>query len=115
MISGIFSAAFISNLQIWGSGVAIFAGNTIHGGDASHFYLGKYRLDGNNQISGTIDVAKYSTHQNSVFGPLTPFRLILNGLIMTNERSFELSGYVEGHPELQIRITLNKLEELIEA
>jgi hypothetical protein len=48
MTSRIFSAAFISNLQLGGSGVAIFTGNTIHGGDASHYYRGKYRFDENN-------------------------------------------------------------------
>jgi len=115
MTSGIFSAAFTSNLQIGGCGVAIFADNTIHGGDASHYYRGKYRFDENNQISGTIDVVKYSNLQHSIFGPLTPFRLILSGLIITNDRAFELSGHVEGQPQLQIRIALNKLEELIEA
>ncbi len=115
MTSGIFSAAFISNLQLGGSGVAIFAGNTIHGGDASHYYRGKYRFDENNQISGTIDVVKYSTLHDSIFGPLAPFRLILNGHIIANDRAFELSGHVEGQPQLQIRIALNKLEELIEA
>jgi hypothetical protein len=115
MTSGIFSAVFASNLQIGGCGVAIFQGNTIHGGDASHYYLGKYRFDDSNQISGTIDVVKYSTLQDSIFGPLAPFRLILNGHIITNDRAFELSGHAEGRPQLQIRIALNKLEELIEA
>ena len=115
MTSGIFSAVFASNMNIAGCGVAIFTDNTIHGGDASHYYRGKYKLDDRNQISGTIDVVKYSTLQDSIFGPLAPFRLILNGHIITNDRAFELSGHVEGQPQLQIRISLNKLEELIEA
>ncbi|MCX5722478.1 MAG: hypothetical protein NT179_10695 [Nitrospirae bacterium] len=115
MTSGIFSAAFTSSLQIAGCGIAIFRDNTIHGGDASHYYRGKYRFDEKNQISGTIDVVKYSDLQNSVFGPLTPFRLILSGHIITNDRAFELSGHVEEQPQLKIRIALNKMEELIEA
>jgi hypothetical protein len=41
MTSEIFSAAFLSNLQLGGGGVAIFTGNTIQGGDASHYYQGK--------------------------------------------------------------------------
>lgn len=115
MTSGIFSAAFMSNQQKVGCGVAIFTGNTIHGGDASCYYRGKYRLDGNNQIVGTIDVAQYSTAGASIFGPITEFRLILTGHIITNETAFELSGYMEDQPQLKIRIILNKLEELIEA
>ena len=115
MTSGVFSAAFISNLNSGGSGVAIFSGNTIHGGDASHYYRGKYRFDDNNQISGTIDVVKYSPIQNSVFGPIASFRLKLDGHIILNERAFELSGHIEGQPQLQIKIALNKLDDLIEA
>jgi hypothetical protein len=115
MTSGIFSATFISNLNSGGSGVAIFSGNTIHGGDASHYYRGKYRFDDKNQISGTIDVVKYSPVQNSVFGPIADFRLKLDGHIIVNERAFELSGHVEGQPQLLIRIALNKLDDLIEA
>lgn len=115
MTSGVFSAAFVSNQNRGGFGVAIFSGNTIHGGDASYYYRGKYRFDERNQISGVIDVAKYSTIQNSVFGPIDSFRLILDGHIIVNETAFELSGHVEGQSQLLIRIVLNKLEDLIDA
>jgi hypothetical protein len=115
MTSGIFSAAFISSQNSGGFGVAIFSDNVIHGGDASYYYRGKYRLDHNNQMSGTIDVARYTTIQNSVFGPMDSFRLKLDGHIVVNERAFELTGHIEGQPQMQIKIVLNKLEDLIEA
>jgi len=115
MTSGIFSAVFASNQQVGGCGVAIFSGNTIHGGDASHYYRGKYRFDENNQISGNDRCCQVLNPSGFCLGPLTPFRLILNGHIITNDRAFELSGHVEGQPQLQIRIALNKMEELIEA
>jgi hypothetical protein len=108
MTSGIFSAAFISSQNSGGFGVAIFSDNVIHGGDASYYYRGKYRLDHNNQMSGTIDVARYTTIQNSVFGPMDCH-------IVVNERAFELTGHIEGQPQMQIKIVLNKLEDLIEA
>ena len=113
MTSGIFSAVFTSS-RSGDCGVAIFTGNTIHGGDASHYYRGKYRLDGNNQISGAIDVVKYSKLHDSIFGPMTPFRLILTGHVIMNKKQFELSGHVDGQPQLKIQISLNKLEGLVE-
>jgi|SRR5215813_2481509 len=114
MTSGIFSAVFVS-VRSGACGVAILTDNTIHGGDCSHYYRGTYRLDENNQISGAIDVVTYSTLQDSIFGPVTPFRLILTGHLITNEKQFELSGHVEGQPQLQIHISFNKLEDLIKA
>lgn len=115
MFSGIFAAVFQSNQQKGGCGIAVFSGNTIHGGDSSHYYRGKYKFDERNQISGTIDVSQYSDLQSSVFGPLKNFRLVLTGHIIQNERSLQLSGHVEGQPQLQITIVLNKIDELIEA
>ncbi|HSL03030.1 MAG TPA: GrlR family regulatory protein [Nitrospiraceae bacterium] len=114
MISGIFSVTFASNQNVGGYGVAVFSGNAVHGGDASHYYRGKYKLDERNLISGTIEVVKYSTLHNSVFGPLDNFKLILNGQVIVNDKEFELSGPVEGHPEFLIRIALKKVDELIE-
>ena len=115
MISGIFSAEFISNRNGAGCGVAIFSGNTVHGGDSSHYYRGKYRLDERNQIAGTIEVFKYSTLSNSVFGPLDRFKLILNGIVSLDNNAFELSGQVQGQPNLMITISLKKMDDLIEA
>ena len=115
MIKGIFSAEFLSNQDMAGFGVAVFAENTVHGGDASYYYRGKYRLEGKNLVSGTIDVARYSTLHNSVFGTIGNFKLKLNGVMIVNDKEFEMSGSVEGHPELIIRIVLKKIDELIEA
>jgi hypothetical protein len=44
MISGLFSAEYKSNLGGAGCGVAVFSGNAVHGGDASHYYRGKPRI-----------------------------------------------------------------------
>jgi hypothetical protein len=113
MISGIFSAVFASNKNMFGCGVAIFSGNAIHGGDASFYYRGKYKLEADNQMSGTIEAIKFSPIQNSVFGPaMDRFRLKLTGIV--NTQGFELSGPVEGRPDLLITISLKKIDELIE-
>ena len=59
MFSGIFTAEFKSNQKMGGCGIAVFSGNTIHGGDSSHYYRAKYRFDERNPISGAIDVSQY--------------------------------------------------------
>jgi hypothetical protein len=110
MISGIYSAVFFSNKNKGGCGVAIFTGNAIHGGDASHYYRGKYSLHEKNRISATIDVVKYSTLHDSIFGPLDRFRLILNGIV--DDQGFDLSSPMEGRPDLMITISLRKMDEL---
>jgi hypothetical protein len=115
MISGIFAANFGSNSNRFGTGVAVFSNNLIHGGDSAYYYRGKYKLDDGNRISGTIDARKYSNLIESVFGPgMDSFRLNLNGFIV-NDNGYELQGRVEGRPDLVISIILNKLDELIEA
>ena len=113
MISGIFSAVFASNQNSGGTGVAIFSGNAIYGGDTSFYYRGKYKLDDKNRISGTLDIVKHSDLLNSVFGPVDKFRLILNGVV--NSEGFELSGQIDGQPSKIIMIVLKKVDELVEA
>ena len=113
MISGIFTAAFRSNQGKMGTGVAIISGGFVHGGDDAFYYRGKYKLEDVNKFSGKIEVVKYSEQSVSVLGPLTHYNLILNGIV--NDTGFELSGQVEGKPNLMITITLKKVDDLIEA
>ena len=112
MISGIYSAQFASNKQMVGSGVVIFTGGTLHGGDASYYYKGKYKRDDKNNVTATVEVANHSGNPSSVFGPLKTYRLTLNGVANTQE--FTLSGPVEGQPSLLITISLRKVDEVIE-
>jgi hypothetical protein len=113
MLSGIYSAVFASNNNVVGSGVVIFTGGTLHGGDASYYYKGKYKLGGSNSISAKVEVANYSGTPSSIFGPLKSFRLTLNGI--ENNQEFTLSGQIEGQPTRMITITLKKVDELVEA
>jgi hypothetical protein len=110
MIPGIYSSAFFSNKNMGGCGVAIFTGNAIHGGDASHYYRGKYSIHGENQMSASIDVVKYSTLNDSIFGPVGRFRLLLKGIV--DEQGFDLSGPMEGVPDVTITMSLRKMGEL---
>lgn len=114
MLSGIYSARFVSNQNLGGYGVAVFSGNAIHGGDTSFYYRGKYKLSDKDSISGTIEVIKHSTLHNSIFGPVDEFKLVLNGIVDNQGEGLTLSGQIEGHPTAIITIELLKLDELIE-
>ena len=114
MISGIYSAVFASNnANLVGSGVAIFSGNAVHGGDASFYYKGTYKLDASNTVSAQIDVDHYSGTPDSVLGPRETFRLTLNGIV--TDQGFTLSGEIIGEPISTVTIALKKLENLVEA
>ena len=111
MIDGLYAARFGSNLGNIGTGVVIFDGGRLHGGDASYFYKGKFRLD-DSRIIATVDVVHYAGQPNSVFGPAREFRLTLNGVI--NPQGFSLAGQVADHPTLMINIDVRKISDLVE-
>ena len=113
MMDGIYSAVFASNNNMMGSGIAIFSGGTVYGGDSAFYYRGKFRLDDKKQISATIEVFKHTDILNSVFGPLNSFKLILNGV--ESSQGFTLSGPREGQPTNLITIALKRVDDLIEA
>jgi hypothetical protein len=110
MIPGIYTAVCFSNKTMGGCGVAIFTGNAIHGGDATHYYRGKYSIQGENRISATIDVVKYAPLNDTIFGSPDRFRLILNGIV--DDQGFDLSGPMEGHPDVMITMSLRKMDGL---
>jgi hypothetical protein len=110
MMQGIYSAVCSSNKVTGICGVAIFTGNAIHGGDASYYYRGKYSIHRGSQVSATIDVVKYSTINDSIFGPLNRFQLTLNGIF--DNGGFDLSGPMEGRPDVTITMSLRKIDEL---
>ena len=103
MISGIYSAVFASNnSDLVGSGVAIFSGNAVHGGDTSFYCKGKYKLDASNNISAQVEAVHYSGTPDSVLGPRETFLLMLNGIV--TDQGFTLSGQIEGNPLQVLRL-----------
>lgn len=117
LLSGIYAAEFFSNQNRTGTGVAIFSDNAFHGGDASHFYKGKYVFKESDQVEATLDVAQYAGVSGSSVVGLDRFRLTLIGHISENENtvSMSLEGVVKDHPSRRIKIQLRKLDDLVEA
>lgn len=111
MVHGVYSAQFMSNNNLVGSGIVVIDGASLHGGDLDYLYKGKYRLF-DTKMSATVDVENYTGRPHSVLGPLKSFRLNLNGV--TAPHGFSLSGAVDGQPGLMIRIELTKISELVD-
>jgi hypothetical protein len=111
MVSGIYSAQFISNSNHFGTGIVVIDGASLHGGDAAYLYRSKYSLT-DNRISAAVEVENYSGSPMSVFGPLSYYRLTLNGVI--EPHGFILSGAPDGMPNHMVRIELKKIGELID-
>ncbi len=114
LLSGIYAAEFISNLSRGGTGVAVFTDNTIHGGDHSHFYKGKYSRHDPDLVEATVQVAQHSGASNSSVVGIDHFRLKLTGKISEGETTLTLEGLVEGDPSRKISIKLRKLDDLVE-
>ena len=111
MISGIYSAVFALNNRAIGSGIVLFSRGTVHGGDATYYYKGKYQLSGNN-IVANVEVANHSGLPNAVFGPLKSFQLPLTGTV--NNQQILLTGQLAIPPASGLSIMLKKVDEMID-
>ena len=109
-IHGLYSTLFKANNNEVGAGIVVIDGASLHGGNSSYFYKGKYRLDDKN-ISATVEVQHYAGPPNSVLGPMIAFRLKLQGVAAP--LGFILSGALEAQPRQMIQIDLIKISDLV--
>jgi len=65
-MNGLWTAEFGSSTGVFGGGVAVFEGGKIRGGDATHYYLGDYTIDGD-RLKATLRVIPYIEGARSVF------------------------------------------------
>lgn len=86
------------------SGVIVFQGAQISGGDSTNYYSGSYASTDHGAII-EIRIRKHSPGF-SIFGHLTDFRLILQGKPAENSMLFE--GFLE-HRELRLQVKFTKL------
>jgi len=109
MLEALWSVEFVSNLNIFGSGVVIFETGRIFGGDAQYYYTGRYEVK-NGNLEGELEVVNYSGEPWSVFGTLEKFSLVLSG--QPNQDTFDIKGALKGDPSKEILIRLTKRAEL---
>jgi T3SS negative regulator,GrlR len=66
MIDGLWTVEFGSNTGMFGSGVAVFQGGKILGGDNFYYYTGDYSLSGN-ALRATLTICPFIQGAQSVF------------------------------------------------
>lgn len=109
MIEALWSAEFLSNQDIFGSGVVIFETGRIFGGDAQYYYTGTYEIK-NGTLEGKVDVVHFSGEPWSVFGTLSKFSLNLTG--QPSAKTFDVGGVLIEDPAKRILIRLTKRAHL---
>jgi len=109
-VEALWTVEFISNLQVFGSGVAVLETGRIFGGDAKYYYLGEYNVDPNGLVNATVRVTHFAGEPYSIFGNVKTFSLLLSGKV--NVPEMELSGFVAGSPQLRIALRMTKREDL---
>lgn len=62
-----------------GSGVVVFNGARILGGDGGFFYFGTLLHLDTSRLKATLEIRSYKSEVNSAFGPLRQFVLDLDG------------------------------------
>jgi hypothetical protein len=109
-IEALWTVEFISNLQIFGSGVAIFETNRIFGGDSQYYYLGNFEVNHDGLVKAKVSVTHFSGAGFSIFGNRPKFNLELSGNL--NIPVTELTGNVVGEPNLRMAVRLTWRENL---
>lgn len=88
--------------QDWGSGVLVFNGTQVLGGDFGYYYSGEIKIiDG--KIEGAVNVARFNPNAISVFGNIESFTLLLEeGTI--DETNFTAKATIRGTQGVSIEI-----------
>lgn len=106
-IDGLWTAEFGSTADMFGSGVIVFRDGKILGGDATHFYVGEYKLSGND-FEATIRVSPFIDGAESIFGTRgQDLTLGLKGSL-TAERQAIAQGQPQGMPNVRFGLKLTK-------
>ena len=103
-IEALWTVEFMSNLQVFGSGVVIFETGRIFGGDARYYYLGTFEVDHGSLVNADVKVTHFTGEPYSIFGIRNEFKLTISGKL--NFPVMELTGHVVGEPQLIMTLRL---------
>lgn len=107
MKDGLYAVLFTPNPQNLGTGIVSVNNNTVNGGDGGFYYQGKIV---NNKIN--LSVKNYNPLVQSIFGNINNFCLNLE-IAEKGEGHYELTGSVEGQPQMVLTVTAILKAELI--
>jgi hypothetical protein len=109
MENGLYALEFGTPVGSTGSGVAVFSGQRVLGGDDRFYYDGTLH-DTSDGIEADVLVSRHHSGGESVFGSLSEFRLHLSGKAVGPR--FSLTGGIEGQPAQRITVQCLKLAGL---
>lgn len=103
-IEGFWTVNFTA-AEIYGSGVAVFSGGKLYGGETGFYYLGTYEADGR-VVKGRVVVRNFDATIPSGFGITGDYEMdvsvILEGDAMTG------TAVVTNHPQYSLGLRLTK-------
>lgn len=102
MKDGIYHVTFSSSSNDFGSGIAVFVGSSVNGGDHGYLYTGSKHGEGE-RFSSTLTIKQWNPSVQSVFGPAKEFVLELSGN-QSGDNEFIANGNVVGQPNSKITI-----------
>jgi autotransporter translocation and assembly factor TamB len=105
-LQGLWSVFFQSNFQTLGSGVIVFTGDRILGGDAAYYYDGHVEIQGN-KADAKVKIVRFNPAGMSIFGNLASFNLAVSGTITAPDMEFH--GYMVEQPNMKITIKCKKI------
>jgi hypothetical protein len=108
-LDGLWTVSFLSNFQSFGTGVAVFVGGRILGGDSSYYYDGKVNIK-DNTGEATIEVVRFNKAGIAIFGNLDSFNLKVSGNLLTPD--MELHGNMVEQPNMKITIKCKKITNI---
>lgn len=107
MLDGIFEVHFRSNIHDFGSGLIVIKNGSINGGDANFLYRGTVTAN-ENTVRADISVDLWKRGTNSIVN-IDHFKVAFSGTASDNH--LQLTGHVEGQPQLSITVTGQKVAE----
>ena len=109
MIEALWSVEFVSDVGMYGAGVAVFETGRILGGDSMYTYVDSYKVD-RDMVQAEIEVTHYAGQPLSVFGPARQFKLSVTG--KADRNAFQVVGNRVDAPDRKIVIQLTRRAEL---
>ena len=109
MNDGLYSVSFLGPHGT-GSGVAVIERGRIHGGDGAYYYVGGFQVLDDRAIAAILHVGRHSNRADSVVGPISAFRVEVDGT--HGPETFSVSGSVAGQRDVKIQIHGRKIANL---
>ncbi len=106
MQDGIYHVRFSSPQGSAGEGLAVIKDGSVNGGDSGYLYVGQLMSEGPS-LSGQLEISRWNSGIQSIFGNLGKFALALTGTTGTD--NFAVSGGITGKPNLRISIAGRRL------